>query len=184
MGVKNALTAENLRSAYGGESMAHMRYLIWSDIAEKEGFPKIAKLLRAISFSEWVHARNHFTILGGGIGDHLVASGAVFGVGKTADNLTGGFRGEEFEIDQMYPVYLHTAEFQGEKAAARTFGWALEAEKIHARLFHEAHEAVKSGKDVGIDAIFICDICGHTAPGSAPQQCPVCKAGRDAYREF
>lgn len=184
MGVKNAITAQNLRSAYGGESMAHMRYLIWSDIAEKESFPKTAKLLKAISFSEWTHARNHFTVLEGDISDHLVASGAVFGVGKTVDNLVGGYMGEEFEIDQMYPTYLQTAKFQDENGAARTFGWALEAEKIHARLFHEAHEAVKSGKDVGIDAVFICSICGHTAPLSAPHQCPVCKASRDAYREF
>ncbi len=184
MEPKNAMTAANLRSAYGGESMAHMRYLIWSDIAEKEGFPNTAKLLRAISYSEWAHARNHFTVLGGDIGDQLVASGAVFGLGKTMDNLTGGFMGEEFEIDQMYPVYLQTAEFQGEKGAARTFGWALEAEKIHARLFHEAHDAAKSGKDIGVDSFYICNICGHTATGSAPGQCPVCKAGRDAYKEF
>lgn len=184
MVVKNAMTAGNLRSAYGGESMAHMRYLIWGDIAEKESFPKTSKLLKAISYSEWAHARNHFTVLGGDITDQLVASGAVFGVGKTVDNLTGGFMGEEFEIDQMYPTYLQTAEFQGEKGAARTFGWALEAEKIHARLFHEAHEAVKAGKDIGIDAIFICSICGHTSPGSAPQQCPICKAGKEAYKEF
>jgi len=184
MEARNAMTAENLRSAYGGESMAHMRYLIWSDIAEKEGLPRIANLLRAISYSEWAHARNHFTVLGGNIGDHLVASGAVFGVGKTVDNLTGGFMGEEFEIEQMYPVYLQTAEFQGEKGAAGTFGWALAAEKIHARLFHEAHEASVSGKDIGVEALFICNICGHTATESAPRQCPVCKAGSDAYKEF
>ena len=29
MAVNNAMTADFLRSAYGGESMAHMRYLIW-----------------------------------------------------------------------------------------------------------------------------------------------------------
>ena len=42
MAVKNAMTAEFLRSAYGGESMAHMRYLIWSEVAEKEGFPNVS----------------------------------------------------------------------------------------------------------------------------------------------
>ena len=30
------MTAANLRSAHGGESMAHMRYLIWADKAEKD----------------------------------------------------------------------------------------------------------------------------------------------------
>ena len=33
MSVKNAMTSEFLHSAYGGESMARMRYLIWGDMA-------------------------------------------------------------------------------------------------------------------------------------------------------
>ena len=43
MKVQNDMTADFLRQAYSGESMAHMRYLIWGDIAEKEGFPKHRK---------------------------------------------------------------------------------------------------------------------------------------------
>lgn len=60
MSVKNAMTSEFLHSAYGGESMAHMRYLIWGDMAAKEGFPNVARLFRAISDAEQVHATNHF----------------------------------------------------------------------------------------------------------------------------
>ena len=33
MAVKNAMTSEFLHAAYSGESMAHMRYLIWGDVA-------------------------------------------------------------------------------------------------------------------------------------------------------
>ena len=44
MAVKNAMTSDFLHSAYGGESMAHMRYLHWGVLAEKEGFPNIARL--------------------------------------------------------------------------------------------------------------------------------------------
>lgn len=47
MSVKNAMTADFLRSAYGGESMAHMRYLIWGKMATEEGFPNIGKLFEA-----------------------------------------------------------------------------------------------------------------------------------------
>ena len=39
MAVKNAMTLDFLHSAYAGESMAHMRYLNWGEIANKEGFP-------------------------------------------------------------------------------------------------------------------------------------------------
>ncbi|NLK19130.1 MAG: rubrerythrin family protein, partial [Synergistaceae bacterium] len=49
MSVKNAMTIEFLKSAYGGESMAHMRYLSWADKADREGFPKTARLLRAVA---------------------------------------------------------------------------------------------------------------------------------------
>ena len=48
MAVKNAMTSDFLHSAYGGESMAHMRYLIWADVADKEGFPNVGRLFREI----------------------------------------------------------------------------------------------------------------------------------------
>ncbi len=32
----NAMTQDNLRSAFGGESMAHMRYRIWGEKAKKK----------------------------------------------------------------------------------------------------------------------------------------------------
>lgn len=60
MAVKNVMTNDFLHSAYGGESLAHMRYLTWSDVAEKEGFKNIAKLFTAIAYAERVHAENHF----------------------------------------------------------------------------------------------------------------------------
>ena len=55
-----AMTQDALVSSYGGESMAHMRYLIFADIAEREGFKNVARLFRAIAFAEQVHARNHY----------------------------------------------------------------------------------------------------------------------------
>ena len=58
-GCKNAMTADFLRSAYGGESMANMRYHIWGKMAEKEGFPNIGRLFYAIAYAEEVHATNH-----------------------------------------------------------------------------------------------------------------------------
>ena len=184
MPVKNAMTAEFLRSAYGGESMAHMRYLSWADRADKESLPMIARLFRAVAYAEQVHANNHFNVLGGDVADTAVTAGAVFGIKDTAENLMGGIMGEDHEIDQMYPVYLKVAEFQEEKGAVRTFKWALEAEKIHAELFHRGHEAARSGKDVDYDSFFICTVCGHTAPEKAPDFCPVCGARKEAYKEF
>lgn len=184
MAVKNAMTADFLRSAYGGECMAHMRYLTWGEVAEKEGFPNIARLFKAIAYAEQVHAGNHFNVLNGNIGDHPVTAGGVFGLKNTAENLQGGIMGEEFEVDQMYPAYLEVAKMQKEEEAVRSFTFALEAEKIHAELFKKAKEAAEQGKDFEVNKIYICPICGHTVTDELPNQCPVCGAKKGIYKEF
>lgn len=184
MSVNNAMTSEFLHSAYGGESMAHMRYLIWSDIAKKEGFNNISRLFKAIAYAESVHAGNHFKVIGGTTSDASVTGGGVFGVGKTAENLQGAINGEAHEVDQMYPVYLNTAEFQNEPEAKRSFHFALEAEKIHVELFKKAREAALAGHDMELDKIYICPVCGHTVLNVAPERCPVCGAKKEQYVEF
>ena len=184
MAVKNAMTSDFLHSAYGGESMAHMRYLYWAKTAEKEGFKNIAKLFIAIAYAEQVHANNHFTEIAGETNDATVTAGAVFGTGKTVDNLQGAINGELHEVEQMYPVYLNEAEFQEEKGAMRSFHFALEAEKIHAELFAKAQECAKEGKDIELESVHICPVCGHTVLDEAPEKCPVCGAKKDMYKEF
>ncbi|NMA66495.1 MAG: rubrerythrin family protein [Clostridiaceae bacterium] len=184
MAVKNAMTADFLRSAYGGESMANMRYIIWGQMAEKEGFPNIGKLFYAIAYAEQVHATNHFKEIGGETKDNTVTAGAVFGTGKTVDNLQGAIDGELHEVEQMYPVYLNAAEFQNESGAKRSFHFALEAEKIHADLFAQAQNAAREGKDMEFDSVHICPVCGHTVLDNAPDKCPVCGAKKEMYKEF
>lgn len=184
MAVKNEMTNDFLHSAYGGESLAHMRYLTWGAAAEKEGFPNIAKLFEAISFAERVHANNHFKEIDGPIADATVVAGGVFGGNNTVENLQGAINGERHEVEQMYPVYLNAAEFQDEKGAQRSFCYALEAEKIHVGLFTQAQNAAKEGKDMELKAVYICPVCGHTVLDEAPDQCPVCGAKKDKYKKF
>jgi len=184
MAVKNAMTSDFLHSAYGGESMAHMRYLTWGDKAEKDGFPNVARLFRAIAYAEQVHASNHFRAIGGETGDATVTAGGVFGYNSTADNLQGAINGELHEVEQMYPVYLNAAEFQQEADAKRSFHFALEAEKQHAALFQKALDAVKAGKDIALTTIYVCPVCGHTILNEAPDKCPVCGAKKEMYHKF
>ncbi|WP_026477307.1 rubrerythrin family protein [Alkaliphilus transvaalensis] len=184
MPVKNDMTADFLRSAYGGESMAHMRYLVWGDVADKEGFPNVGRLFRAIAYAEYAHADNHLRELGDKKQDFSVTAGAVFGVGKTEQNLQGGIDGELHEIEQMYPVYLNAAKFQDEKGAARAFHYALEAEKVHADLFTKARDSVREGKDIAIGDVHVCDVCGHTTTDGLPDKCPICGANKEMYKTF
>ncbi|WP_416176400.1 rubrerythrin family protein [Clostridium sp.] len=184
MSVKNAMTADFLRSAYGGESMAHMRYLIWGEEAAKEGYHNIGRLFKAISYAEWVHAKNHFNVLKDQAGDSSVTAGGVFGMANVVNNLQGAFDGEMHEINQMYPVYLETAKLQGEEDAKRSFSFALSAEKEHAKLFKKAQDSAKQGKDLEGTKIYVCSVCGFTVEGEAPEKCPICGVPKDKFNEF
>jgi rubrerythrin len=178
------MTAGNLRSAYGGESMAHMRYIRWSDKAATEGFPNVARLFRAISYAEQVHATGHFNAMSNVGGGYPVTSMAGFGVGTTVENLAGAIEGENFEVSEMYPAFLAVARDQAEKGAERSFTFAVSAEKIHAALFEQARRSVEGGKDVELGPVHVCEICGHTIEGDAPDKCPICNTTGKKFRTF
>lgn len=180
----NEMTAANLRSSFGGESQAHMRYKVWATKAEKEGFPNVARLFTAISYAEEVHASNHFDALGDEKGDYLVTSMAGFGLADTSSHLQWAADGEHFEIHQMYPAYLEVAKMQGEKSAIRSMHYAIEAEKVHEKLYLEAKKAVDNGEDYDIEDVHICDVCGYTAIDGAPDVCPICGAKKEQFTSF
>ncbi len=178
------MTAENLRSAFGGESMAHMRYQAWGDVADYDGKPDIARLFRAISYAERVHATNHFVELRDCPGEELVPSAAVFGIGEAHENLQGALAGETYEITEMYPAFLAVARYQGEEGAIKSFSYALAAEKEHKKLFLKAKEAAETGSDMQLGTVGICRVCGYTIEGDIPEKCPICNAGKDRFEAF
>jgi rubrerythrin len=180
------MTKDALLSAFGGESMAHMRYLVFADIAEKEGFPNIARLFKAIAYSEQVHATNHYRALREYNEDAKVVAGAPIGPGNTLKNLDLAIRGEEFEITEMYPAYLELAKYQGEKEAERSFNFAYQAERIHAQLYKEAKSYVEKGQDWPLKGkVWICPVCGHTYVGDEPpEKCPICDIPKNKYVGF
>lgn len=164
------MTEQNLNDAFAGESKAHMKYMIYSDVAERNGFPNISKLFKAISYAERVHATNHYRNLGM--------------VKGTSENLEDAIEGENYEVNEMYPVFNETAKFQGEKGAELSTHYALEAEKIHESLYRSALESVNNKKDIEQKDIFICPVCGYTAVGSLPEKCPVCGASGKSFVKF
>jgi len=164
------MTEKSLQEAFAGESMAHMKYLIFSEIAEKEGYKNIARLFKAIAYAEQVHATNHARQLGM--------------IKKTVDNLQTGIDGETFEVDEMYPAYDAIAKLQGEKGAELAIHYALEAEKIHAEYYKNAKEKAEKGKDIEIPEVYICPVCGWTHIGEPPDECPVCKVKKEQFKKF
>lgn len=177
------MTEMFLRSAYAGESQAHMRYLIYADRAGKSAFPNVARLFTAVAYAEKVHASNHYKCIVTK-GSAQTFSGALFGSRNSSEDLQAGIDGENFEINEMYPVYKAAAQFQGERAAENSFSWALEAEKVHVDLYQRAKQAVDQGKDIDVGPVHICSICGFTVEGDAPERCPVCNARRELFVTF
>lgn len=177
----NAMTQDNLRSAFGGESQAHMRYRIWGDKATKDGFPNVGRLFMATSDAEQVHATLHFRALGDVSGDFAVTSGGGFGLGSTSENLQGGINGELFEVEQMYPAYIAVAELQEEKAAISAMRYAIEAEKVHAELFAQAKAFVDDEKDLDVDKIYLCPVCGFISLTGEEDNCPLCKVKKEKF---
>ena len=165
------MTEKSLGEAFAGESMAHLKYAIFSEVAKEEGYPNVAKLFEAISYAEFVHAKNHAKNLGY--------------VEKTEENLQAGIDGENFEVEEMYPAYDAIAKLQDEKAAQKSIYYAIEAEKIHAEFYQNAKEKVQQGKDIDIKSVYICPVCGYThIDDDLPENCPVCGLSSDKFKKF
>ncbi|HEX9902500.1 MAG TPA: rubrerythrin family protein [Acidobacteriota bacterium] len=164
------IVEENLKSAFAGESQAHLKYQVFADKAESEKLPNVARLFRAGSFSEQRHAANHLR--------------AMAGVGKTADNLKAALEGETYEVTKMYPEFIRVAEEQNEKEAVRVNREALEAEKVHAALYQKAIKGLDKGQDLEGTPIHVCGVCGFTVDGEAPDKCPVCGAPKQKFVKF
>ena len=162
-------TEENLQSAFAGESQANRRYLFFADKAEKEGYPQVARLFRAAAEAETVHARNHFA--------------AMDGVGSTRDNLMAGAIGEHYEFTRMYPPFIEQAESEDNKRAQVSFEYANEVEQIHHGHFETAIKAFDAGQQLEDKPYFVCQVCGNTVAGEAPEKCPICGAPRSKFKQ-
>ena len=164
------MTKLNIEAAFAGESQACMKYSIYAEKADREGFHNIAILFRAIAYAEMVHATNHFRVLEG--------------IKETVVNLTSAAGGENYEVEEMYPAFEAVAQLQGEKSALRSIHYAIEAEKIHEKMYLDAKESVLQGKDIPEAKVYVCPVCGHTHIGEPTDKCPVCGLAKDKYKEF
>ena len=160
---------DNLMAAFAGESQANRKYLAFAKKAEAEGLKQIAKLFRAAAAAETVHALAHFRVAGQ--------------VKNTVANLEAAMEGEHYEFTTMYPEFIATAVAEGKKGAQTSFERANEVEQTHHALYGEALAAARAGRDLPDADLFVCDVCGHTVVGEAPDECPVCGARHEKFRK-
>jgi rubrerythrin len=159
-------TEKNLKEAFAGESQANRKYLAFAKKAEQEGFKQAAKLFRAAAEAETVHAHAHLRELKG--------------VRSTKENLEEAINGESYEFQNMYPGMIADAKAEGLAGALRSFEFANAVEKIHAALYKKMLENL--GKTPDLD-YWVCQVCGMTVEGEAPDECPVCRAKKQMFRK-
>jgi len=60
------------------------------------------------------------------------------------------------------------------------FGYAVQAEAVHARLYKMALEAAKAGKDLDVE-FYLCPVCGYIEIGKPTEACPICKTKPEKF---
>lgn len=160
-------TDKNLKDAFAGESQANRKYASFSKKAQKEGNEQVAKLFKAASHGEEVHARNHLK--------------AMHGVDSTKENLGTAYDGETHEVTSMYPDMIAGAKDEGATEAERSFTWAMAVEKEHQGYFKEASDNLGSNESA---EYYVCGGCGHVHIDEAPEKCPVCGAPKDMFKHI
>jgi rubrerythrin len=157
-------TQKNLQEAFAGESQANRRYLGYARQAEKEGYPQIAKLFRAVAEAETVHALTHLKHMDG--------------IKSSRENLQEAIAGETHEFKKMYPQMIQEAAEEGKNAVKRSFEFANAVEEIHAGLYQEVLDNMDN---LPLVDYYVCSVCGYTVGGECPDKCPVCNAARKAF---
>ena len=149
-------TMKNLMEAFAGESQANRKYTAYAKKAESEGKLNAAKLFKAASDAETLHALKEFEIAGK--------------ISATTDNLKDAVAGETHEYQSMYPGFIKEAEEEGNKAAVTVFTFAMKAEEVHARLYQEALENIDQTEEV---FYYLCPVCGNIE-NAVPEKCSIC----------
>jgi rubrerythrin len=162
--LKGSKTAENLATAFAGESQATNKYSYFASKARKDGFEQIAAIFEETSGNEREHAKLWYKLLHNGIG-------------TTAENLEVAAAGEHYEWTDMYVGFAKTAKEEGFDAIAKLFEGVAAVEKEHEARYLKLLDNVKKECVFSKDGekIWQCRNCGHICVGkAAPSVCPVC----------
>lgn len=161
-------TKENLGLAFAGESQASRKYLSFAEKAEEEGYKRIARLFRAAADAEKVHSGNHFKVMQG--------------IKSTKENLVTAISGESYEFTEMYPTFIKQAEAEDEKKAVESFNLANRVEKIHHGLYEATLNMLERGEVMELKTFYVCQYCGNTVEGEAPEKCPICGVPKRMFK--
>lgn len=157
---------KSLKEAFAGESKAYVRNLAFAGKAEQEEYHDVARLFRAVAEAERVHAAEYLKYLEGVISD-------------TEENLKTAFENEINAHTQIYPPLIKQALELKREDVAWSFIRARDVEDRHAKLYKQALTAMVTEQKT---EYHVCQVCGYVFDGNLPEECPVCRAGKDKFR--
>jgi rubrerythrin len=172
-------TLENLQAAFNGESNAQAKYLAFAKKADEESYGQVASLFRAAAKAEGIHAAAHARVIKQ-MGAEPKADIHLPEIKSTRENLAVAIEGESYERDVMYPQFIKQAQAEANKAAERTFQFALAAEAEHARMYTDAREHLEAWRG-GKRDFYVCESCGFTMATAPAEPCAVCKARKERF---
>lgn len=156
----------DIKAAFAAESKAHVRNQAFAERADREGYPAVAKLFRAVAEAERVHAAEYLKYLEGAIG-------------STEENLATAFEKETMAHTEGYAPLIKNAIEAKREDVTWSFVRARDVENRHAKLYKDALAAMVV--DRGVE-YHVCQVCGYVFDGPLPDVCPVCRTGRDRFK--
>ena len=159
-------TDQNLAYAFAAESKASVRNKAFAQKAEQEGYSQIARLFRAVSDAESVHARRYLNLIRGKIGN-------------TEENLEAAFQNEIRANVEEYAALIKDASDEGQKVALTAFTQSRDVEAGHAELYKSAMNDMLMDREADY---YVCQVCGYVSEDTAPEKCPICGAVKDKFK--
>jgi rubrerythrin len=144
MSLKGTKTAECLKEAFAGESMANRRYLYFANQCDISGENDLAALFRSTAEGETGHAHGHMEFLiSGGSGDPETGLPA----GSVEEALESSIHGETHEYQNMYPGMAKIARDEGFEEIADWFHTLAMAERSHASKFKKTLDTYRAEQE-------------------------------------
>ncbi|MCL1797486.1 MAG: rubrerythrin family protein [Eggerthellaceae bacterium] len=174
-------TYENLISAMTGETGATTKYSAYSKVADKEGFPQIARLFACAADAEKIHIELEYA-LALEIDPTTERPPAPQVETHESDiNLIFGAQGEIYETSDMYPSFIKVAQEEGNEAAVEVFTRAKLAEAYHAERYMDAYNTIDTPTD---EHYYLCPICGYIHKGEGVKACPICLTPKSRFTTY
>jgi rubrerythrin len=159
-------TDKDLAYAFAAESKASIRNAAFAKKADMEDYSQIARLFRAVSEAESVHAHRYLLLMRGK-------------VGSTEENLETAFQNEIRANVEEYPKLIKDANEEGKEGALKAFSQSRDVESRHAELYKKAMNDMLTDRQT---EYYVCQVCGYISEDEAPEKCPVCGAVKTRFK--